>query len=500
MRAFFEPRFRHDFSRVRVHRDAPAARSARDVSAQAYTVGHHVVFGRNRFQPGDSDGRELLAHELAHVVQQGSAASRTPGSLAPGNHGKLRRRNIFEEFAGLFAGDDYDEQTLQEYLSLLRRTQSIEDFTDSDNKARAVVNAWHRGNSPYVLTQDLKALLIREMLSGFTGDDDERATLELLERSYNFELSHIFGAGGVTVDALNSAFQGPQQDCLADFFSRRFEGGEAAMAAGTIRPTGFPTRFGDEVPTQCAFDVQFPGLGVEWSMPCVLGILCSEDQQVVQDLTRFDVQSVITIEVDHWEYQGGGWSISETRNPVGSANASASPPEIRLLRSRSCPQAARTIVHEVRHQNQPAGSRFQREQDAYTYTEQWAIDRGLPGYGNGFRVADPQTHSHGIDQGAVDAYVRQRYPGTSGSPTETIVGHRSGDDFTEVSPVSGANTFRAPQPGDSHWGDPRFRGSQPIPASDWACPGTRRPASPALPPGVIRSNFNDRIEQSAREI
>ena len=71
-RAFFEPRFGHDFSRVRVHADAAAGQSARDVSALAYTVGRDIVFGAGRYAPGTHEGRRLLAHELAHVIQQGA--------------------------------------------------------------------------------------------------------------------------------------------------------------------------------------------------------------------------------------------------------------------------------------------------------------------------------------------------------------------------------------------------------------------------------------------
>ncbi len=63
-------RFGHDFSRVRVHTDATAGQSARDVNANAYTVGHNVVFGAGQFAPGTHEGRRLLAHELTHVVQQ----------------------------------------------------------------------------------------------------------------------------------------------------------------------------------------------------------------------------------------------------------------------------------------------------------------------------------------------------------------------------------------------------------------------------------------------
>jgi hypothetical protein len=69
-RAYFEPRFGHDFGNVRVHLDALAARSADAVHANAYTVGRELVFARDRYSPHSDTGRRLLAHELAHVVQQ----------------------------------------------------------------------------------------------------------------------------------------------------------------------------------------------------------------------------------------------------------------------------------------------------------------------------------------------------------------------------------------------------------------------------------------------
>jgi hypothetical protein len=75
-RAFMEPRFGHDFSRVRVHADAQASESAQAVHALAYTVGQDVVFRSGQYQP-QTAGRHLLAHELVHVVQQ------TPARLSP---------------------------------------------------------------------------------------------------------------------------------------------------------------------------------------------------------------------------------------------------------------------------------------------------------------------------------------------------------------------------------------------------------------------------------
>ncbi len=82
-RAFFEPRFGHDFGQVRVHTGARGAASAAAVNALAYTVGHHIVFAPGQFAPGTAAGRALLAHELTHVVQQGLPRSLSPHA-APG--------------------------------------------------------------------------------------------------------------------------------------------------------------------------------------------------------------------------------------------------------------------------------------------------------------------------------------------------------------------------------------------------------------------------------
>ena len=69
-RVYMEPRFGHDFSRVRIHSDAAAEQSARELNARAYTVGHNIVFDKGRFAPGTVEGRQLLAHELTHTMQQ----------------------------------------------------------------------------------------------------------------------------------------------------------------------------------------------------------------------------------------------------------------------------------------------------------------------------------------------------------------------------------------------------------------------------------------------
>jgi hypothetical protein len=62
--------FRFDFSTVRVHTDDRAAASAADIHALAYAAGPHIVFGQSAFQPATRSGRQVLAHELAHVIQE----------------------------------------------------------------------------------------------------------------------------------------------------------------------------------------------------------------------------------------------------------------------------------------------------------------------------------------------------------------------------------------------------------------------------------------------
>jgi hypothetical protein len=74
-RSFFEPRFGFDFSSVRVHANSTASQSAEATRAEAYTVGDHIVFRANRYPPSSASGRQLLAHELAHVVQQSGGAT-----------------------------------------------------------------------------------------------------------------------------------------------------------------------------------------------------------------------------------------------------------------------------------------------------------------------------------------------------------------------------------------------------------------------------------------
>lgn len=106
-RAYMEPRFGHDFSKVRVHTDARAAESARAVNAQAYTVGRDVAFGAGQFAPASPAGLRLLAHELAHTVQQRGAGSNAGPELRiepPGSPGEREADDLASKIAESLPG------------------------------------------------------------------------------------------------------------------------------------------------------------------------------------------------------------------------------------------------------------------------------------------------------------------------------------------------------------------------------------------------------------
>ncbi|HEY5704638.1 MAG TPA: DUF4157 domain-containing protein [Terrimicrobiaceae bacterium] len=69
-RAFFEPRLGHELDSIRVHTDSKGAEAAQSINASAFTAGAHIVFATGCYRPDTRNGKELLAHELTHVIQQ----------------------------------------------------------------------------------------------------------------------------------------------------------------------------------------------------------------------------------------------------------------------------------------------------------------------------------------------------------------------------------------------------------------------------------------------
>ncbi len=93
VRSFMEPRFGHDFSKVRVHTDSRAAEAAKTIGARAFTLGSHIAFAPGRFAPTREDGRKLLAHELAHTVLHNTAQKSDVGSWRISQPGHCEERD-----------------------------------------------------------------------------------------------------------------------------------------------------------------------------------------------------------------------------------------------------------------------------------------------------------------------------------------------------------------------------------------------------------------------
>jgi hypothetical protein len=83
VQSYYENRIGTDFSDVKIHTAKDAADSAKDINAQAYAYGNHIVFGEGKYQPETNEGKHLLAHELAHVVQQSNVIQKQPAEVVP---------------------------------------------------------------------------------------------------------------------------------------------------------------------------------------------------------------------------------------------------------------------------------------------------------------------------------------------------------------------------------------------------------------------------------
>lgn len=135
-RAFMEPRFGHDFSNVRIHSDPAASASARAVQAHAYTVGQHVVFGADQYQPRTGAGLHLLAHELTHTVQQRTGVGGTVHRLSIGTE-----QSPLEQEATLAARrvlSGFTPQVTRSSAGVVQRTASASKCKPDNPKAYPV--------------------------------------------------------------------------------------------------------------------------------------------------------------------------------------------------------------------------------------------------------------------------------------------------------------------------------------------------------------------------
>lgn len=204
-RTAMETRFGADFSGVRIHTDA---RSAHGMDALAYTVGQDVVFAPGRYSPKTAMGRQLLAHELAHVVQQGGAAEASAPIVqradALTSIGRFFRDVLFF-IPSLFGAElSYSDDELLEYLADITKDNKIQGGYYSDDKTRQVVQKWKAGNPKFKLQTPQMRLLVLEMQDGIVTNGDRQGIVDLLEdcAAKNVPLDQLFQAGGIKFNEL----------------------------------------------------------------------------------------------------------------------------------------------------------------------------------------------------------------------------------------------------------------------------------------------------------
>jgi len=217
-RGIMEPRFGHDFSRVRVHTDARAGESAQVINALAYTVGRDVVFEAGRYAPHTSEGRKLLAHELAHVVQQSGLQTRPQANLA------------------LSSPDDAGEQEASDFADRFERdTESVEKAEPKalkDNLLSQVSSAptivMRQKGEPFTMAEKiLKELLkIKPDDPPQTLESHQRKLRELCEGASKTEAKSIhYRTRPESKDALGIQFHklsAPVQQELRDILQSKF--------------------------------------------------------------------------------------------------------------------------------------------------------------------------------------------------------------------------------------------------------------------------------------
>jgi len=161
IRSFMEPRFGHDFSRVRIHADGRSGEAAEAVNAHAFTVGRDVVFASGQYAPNTHVGQRLLAHELSHVVQQGSGSISGSTSLhlnPPGDRFEQEADRIADAVIAMPKGppetiaSGAPAQLSRKALGLQRSATFVDTAPSEElNLAERVVNNLFAGNTDFVL-------------------------------------------------------------------------------------------------------------------------------------------------------------------------------------------------------------------------------------------------------------------------------------------------------------------------------------------------------------
>ena len=220
-RAFMEPRFGHDFSKVRVHTDAKAGESARAVQARAYTVGSNVVFGAGEFNPGTDAGQRLMGHELAHVVQQ--ERSDSPGMIQ-------RRETDDRSCAGLKDIESDIDQEVNNEISSARNEVAAKTPSGSPKFIKALAENVYSRLGKGVISP------IESFIEKLGGAKINRPPMDLAGTKYSGVRNvnrKYYGGNAIVASSANIAGVCVGADKLGHFFDLGFRNWNAASSGTT---------------------------------------------------------------------------------------------------------------------------------------------------------------------------------------------------------------------------------------------------------------------------
>jgi hypothetical protein len=264
-REFFEPRFSHDFAKVRVHADPEAARSARALSARAYVVGREMVFGAGQFSPATRAGRRLLAHELVHTIQQGDRSAALPDRLPlalPGDAHEQEAERISSDVLG-DAGVPVGVRGIRPDLAVARSPDSVAEATEAD-RATMVMEAarFLRAMADHVHTKRQAAAVALATTPGSAAGPRafHRHLNQAQIESLLAKTISVFDAQKSDNPLVNFPDESPEQTRLGEAYARAMEQlglaiGRRASTRRTSRPTCSRRRTRDSRRIRC---VGFP--------------------------------------------------------------------------------------------------------------------------------------------------------------------------------------------------------------------------------------------------
>lgn len=277
----------------------------------------------------------------------------------------------------------------------------------------------------------------------------------------------VDGDSTLIVDGQPVALHGSSLACGCKVLSARQTrvfvdaGGGAIPAGSALKALGSPA---GEINRSASMRQKFSGKEAKWSQREVLGYLCPQDKDVVDELAKTSVLVVDEVYFDDPFFDGKEWT---TRRFQAGGFQDAENNRIVFLSGGTAHDAATTLYHEVVHEKQPGDMSWRdREIDAYTRTEAWTINRGLPGQG-GLRKEGPGG-KWVPDEEAIGQLVDRAYPITADSPGGPIVIGR--DDVGNTLLSDGSS--RAPRAGDTYPAvEETMIGVEELQAEMWRCPG-----------------------------